>query len=68
MDPASVSKEWKCARCKANAMTEVGSLHQKQRTSLCGVLLLATVRKYLCVVVGWDLITRGFCRIAVYVR
>uniref|UniRef100_A0A669DWR1 [histone H3]-trimethyl-L-lysine(9) demethylase n=1 Tax=Oreochromis niloticus TaxID=8128 RepID=A0A669DWR1_ORENI len=22
VDPASVSKEWKCARCKANAMTE----------------------------------------------
>lgn len=23
VDPASVTKEWKCARCKANAMTEV---------------------------------------------
>ncbi|XP_032381679.1 lysine-specific demethylase 4A [Etheostoma spectabile] len=23
VDPASVSKEWKCARCKANAMTEL---------------------------------------------
>uniref|UniRef100_A0A8D3D3P4 [histone H3]-trimethyl-L-lysine(9) demethylase n=1 Tax=Scophthalmus maximus TaxID=52904 RepID=A0A8D3D3P4_SCOMX len=23
VDPASVSKDWKCARCKANAMTEV---------------------------------------------
>uniref|UniRef100_A0A8C4GY29 [histone H3]-trimethyl-L-lysine(9) demethylase n=1 Tax=Dicentrarchus labrax TaxID=13489 RepID=A0A8C4GY29_DICLA len=26
VDPASVSKEWKCARCKANAMTEVSEI------------------------------------------
>lgn len=28
MDPATVSKDWKCARCKANAMTEVSARHQ----------------------------------------
>ena len=26
VDPASVSKDWKCARCRANAMTEVRAL------------------------------------------
>uniref|UniRef100_A0A8C6MH26 [histone H3]-trimethyl-L-lysine(9) demethylase n=1 Tax=Nothobranchius furzeri TaxID=105023 RepID=A0A8C6MH26_NOTFU len=37
VDPASVSKEWKCSRCKANAMTEVsdGWVHV-----LCAVAVL----------------------------
>lgn len=26
VDPATVSKDWKCARCKANAMTEVSEV------------------------------------------
>lgn len=41
MDPASVSKEWKCARCKANAMTEVSD-NVYTRDSL----LPATLIKY----------------------
>lgn len=31
VDPAAVAKDWKCARCKANAMTEV----TKQSTCRC---------------------------------
>ena len=27
VDPANVSKDWKCARCRANAMTEVRTCH-----------------------------------------
>lgn len=30
VDPATVSKDWKCARCKANAMTEVSAHHWNQ--------------------------------------
>lgn len=41
VDPASVSKEWKCARCKANAMTEVSD-NVYTRDSL----LLATLVTY----------------------
>lgn len=39
VDPASVSKEWKCARCKANAMSEVSEhiMHSCLVTASFGV-------------------------------
>uniref|UniRef100_A0A1A8LHS6 [histone H3]-trimethyl-L-lysine(9) demethylase n=2 Tax=Nothobranchius pienaari TaxID=704102 RepID=A0A1A8LHS6_9TELE len=52
VDPASVSKEWKCSRCKANAMTETcclcslrgGALHKTTNDKwvhvLCAVAVL----------------------------
>lgn len=80
VDPASVSKEWKCARCKANAMTEVCKF---SGVDLHGSTWILTEipddslwfaassysNKIFCVV-GLDnsLITCCFCRIAVYVR
>uniref|UniRef100_A0A8C2Z5X7 [histone H3]-trimethyl-L-lysine(9) demethylase n=1 Tax=Cyclopterus lumpus TaxID=8103 RepID=A0A8C2Z5X7_CYCLU len=39
VDPASVSKEWKCARCRANAMTEVRGA-QTWVHVLCAVAVL----------------------------
>uniref|UniRef100_A0A3B5AM62 [histone H3]-trimethyl-L-lysine(9) demethylase n=1 Tax=Stegastes partitus TaxID=144197 RepID=A0A3B5AM62_9TELE len=35
VDPASVSKEWKCARCKANAMTEVIATVSLVNSAVC---------------------------------
>lgn len=71
VDPGSVSKEWKCARCKANAMTEVSEL---PRLNLLNIDLLSLDRYYpwriLLLIVCLDkcLITCSLCRIAVCVH
>lgn len=70
VDPTSVSKEWKCARCKANAMTEVSEL------SRADLLNLDWQRSWLATIMKdfaphcWSgqLITCCFCRIAVCVH
>uniref|UniRef100_A0A7N6AFQ6 [histone H3]-trimethyl-L-lysine(9) demethylase n=1 Tax=Anabas testudineus TaxID=64144 RepID=A0A7N6AFQ6_ANATE len=52
---ASVSKEWKCARCKANAMTEVS----KHMTDCCLIRLTAVS---MCVFCRW---VHVLCAVAV---
>lgn len=78
VEPASVSKEWKCARCKANAMTEVSEfsrvdlLHLDRHTGHESLWLTTTSynnKRFCSLLLIWTIaLSYVVCRIAVYVH